>query len=74
MNPISVWIQKNKEWSIIHRCMSCGVLRTNRIAADDNEMMLFSLAASFMSQLPFPAEKAIHHIQALSQIKENENG
>ena len=70
MKPISIWVQENKEWSLIHRCMSCGIIRTNRIAADDNEMMLFSLAASFMSQLPFPADKAIDHIQALSLKKE----
>ena len=66
MQPISVWVQSNKEWSIIHRCTQCGVLRTNRVAADDNEMLLFTIAASMMSQLPFPAGKALEEIHRMS--------
>lgn len=45
MEPISVWVKPSKEWSIIHRCKNCGFIRTNRIAGDDNEMILFKLAA-----------------------------
>ena len=74
MTPISIWIQKNREWSVIHRCENCGVIRTNRIAADDNEMLLFTLAASFMTQLPFPASKAIENLQVYGRenVKEIE--
>lgn len=65
MTPISIWIQENKEWSLIHRCKNCGVIRTNRIAADDNELMLFTLAASHLSQLPFPPKKALMNLKHL---------
>jgi hypothetical protein len=74
MKPISIWIQKNREWSVIHRCNGCGIIRTNRIAADDNEMLLFTLAASFMSQLPFPAAKMINNLQNLSQHTTSKGG
>ncbi|MBN2508640.1 MAG: RNHCP domain-containing protein [Spirochaetales bacterium] len=67
MKPISIWIQDNGEWSVIHRCSKCGALKTNRIAADDNELLLFSLAASFLSQLPFPGHRILGHMQNYSQ-------
>ena len=42
MDPVSVWVRKNGEWAIIHRCRLCGTLSSNRIAADDNPAMLMS--------------------------------
>lgn len=44
MEPIGVWVRKNGEWAIIHRCRSCGKIVSNRIAADDNPMKLMALA------------------------------
>lgn len=44
MEPISVWVRKNGEWALIHRCKICGKLSSNRIAADDNPMKLMALA------------------------------
>lgn len=44
MEPIAVWVRKNGEWAIIHRCRICGKLSSNRIAADDNPMKLMALA------------------------------
>ena len=44
MEPISVWVRKNGEWAIIHRCKICGKISSNRIAADDNPMKLMALA------------------------------
>nr|WP_081941929.1 RNHCP domain-containing protein [Spirochaeta lutea] len=54
MEPIGIWVQRNKEWSIIHRCTACGFIRTNRIAGDDDENTLLRLAAHPLSALPFP--------------------
>lgn len=68
MQVISIWVQSNNEWSVIHKCIRCGILRANRIAADDNDLLLFTLAATPVSQLPFPAKKAIENLQALSQL------
>ncbi len=65
MEPIGIWVDKNKEWSLIHRCRKCGFIRINRIAPDDSEMLLFSLALKPMIQLPFPSEFL------LEQLKKN---
>ncbi len=54
MDPISVWVRKNGEWAIIHRCRSCGVLSSNRIAADDNPALLMSIAVKPLATPPFP--------------------
>lgn len=56
MEPIAVWVRKNGEWAIIHRCRICGALSSNRIAADDNPLKLMSLAVKPLSSPPFPIE------------------
>lgn len=57
MEPVAVWVRKNGEWAIIHRCKICGILSSNRIAADDNPMKLMSIAMKPVSLPPFPLEK-----------------
>ncbi|MCL2572704.1 MAG: RNHCP domain-containing protein [Defluviitaleaceae bacterium] len=54
MEPISVWVRKNGEWAIIHRCRSCGEISSNRIAADDNPTLLMSIAVKPLALPPFP--------------------
>lgn len=54
MDPICVWVRKNGEWAIIHRCRLCGVLSSNRIAADDNPTLLMSIAVKPLATPPFP--------------------
>ncbi|HOQ06389.1 MAG TPA: ribosome small subunit-dependent GTPase A [Clostridiales bacterium] len=54
MDPIGVWVRKNGEWAIIHRCRECGVLSSNRIAADDNPALLMSIAVRPLASPPFP--------------------
>ena len=44
MEPVAVWVRKNGEWAIIHRCRICGAMSSNRVAADDNPMMLMSIS------------------------------
>ena len=56
MDPIAVWVRRDGEWAIIHRCRSCGVLHSNRIAADDNPAKLLSLAVKPIAAPPFPLE------------------
>jgi ribosome biogenesis GTPase len=56
MEPVSVWVRKGGEWALIHRCRECGAMSSNRIAGDDNEMLLLSIAAQPMSKPPFPLE------------------
>ena len=57
MDPIGVWVRKNGEWAIIHRCRRCGHLSSNRVAADDNPMILMYIAMRPLSRPPFPLEK-----------------
>ncbi|WP_031558128.1 RNHCP domain-containing protein [Lachnospira multipara] len=57
MEPIGVWVRKNGEWALIHRCKICGALSSNRIAADDNPMKLMSIAMKPIANPPFPLER-----------------
>lgn len=57
MEPIAVWVRKNKEWALIHRCRRCGMLSSNRIAADDNPLLLLSIASRPVAIPPFPLER-----------------
>lgn len=57
MEPISVWVRKNGEWAIIHRCKRCGCLSSNRVAADDSPMKLMSIAMKPVAEPPFPIER-----------------
>lgn len=63
MDAIGVWVRKNGEWAVIHRCRSCGSLSSNRIAADDNPALLMSIAVKPLALPPFP----------LNQLEENFN-
>lgn len=57
MEPVAVWVRKGGEWAIIHRCKRCGVLHSNRVAADDNPMKLMSIAMKPLCEPPFPIER-----------------
>ena len=57
MDAIGVWVRKNGEWAVIHRCRRCGILHSNRAAADDNPMKLMSIAMKPVAFPPFPLER-----------------
>ncbi|MFT3785139.1 MAG: RNHCP domain-containing protein [Tepidisphaeraceae bacterium] len=56
MEPIAVWVRRDGEWAVVHRCGSCGCLKSNRIAADDEPWALMSLAAHAIARPPFPLD------------------
>lgn len=56
MEPVSVWVRKGGEWAVIHRCRRCGILHSNRVAADDSPLKLMSLAVRPLAEPPFPLE------------------
>lgn len=64
MDPIAVWVRKNGEWAIVHRCRRCGAMSSNRVAADDNPMKLMSIAMKPLCSPPFPIER-IRELTAL---------
>lgn len=53
MEPIAIWVRSD-EWVLLHRCKGCGVIHANRIAPDDNETLLLSLAARPLGRPAFP--------------------
>lgn len=57
MEPVSVWVRKDGEWAIIHRCRTCGAFSSNRIAADDNPALLMSIAVKPLAMTPFPLDR-----------------
>lgn len=57
MDPIGVWVMKNGEWSVIHRCRRCGHLSSNHVAPDDNPLKLISIAMHPIACPPFPIER-----------------
>ena len=57
MEPVAVCVQPNGEWSLLHRCRRCGMIRMNRIAGDDNEVLLVSMALRPLARPPFPLER-----------------
>lgn len=57
MEPIAVWVRRDGEWALIHRCQDCGALASNRIGADDNEALLLSLAVRALAQPPFSLDR-----------------
>lgn len=63
MEPIAVWVRKGGEWAVIHHCKRCGVLSSNRVAADDNPVKLMGIALKPLCEPTFPVER----IQALSE-------
>ena len=56
MEPIGVTVQRDGEWSLVHRCGSCSHVRLNRIAGDDNPLTLMQLAVKPLARPPFPLE------------------
>ncbi len=56
MKPIGIAIRDDDEWTLIHKCAGCGQLRTNRIAGDDHELSLLSLALRPLVRAPFPID------------------
>lgn len=43
MQPIGVFYRPKGEQMVVHSCLGCGVVRYNRIAADDNPIVLAEL-------------------------------
>lgn len=69
MKPIGIHVQTNGEWSVIHQCTRCGTVKINRIAYDDNELLLLSIAAEPLMSMPFPSKDILNTLRTLSMDK-----
>jgi hypothetical protein len=56
MEPIGVTAREDGEWALVHRCRTCATVHVNRIAGDDNPLMLMRLAVRPLARPPFPLE------------------
>ena len=54
MEPLAIVSREDGDWSILHRCTRCGKLNLNRALADDNPVLLTSLAVRPLASPPFP--------------------
>lgn len=43
MQPIALWQKADGELMILHRCQTCGMIKANRAAGDDNLLALQAL-------------------------------
>lgn len=57
MQPVAVWVRPDGEWTLLHRCSRCGQIRPNRIAGDDSEIVLLSLALQPLARPAFPLDR-----------------
>ena len=71
MEPISVWVRRNGEWAIIHRCVICGKMSSNRTAADDNPMKLMAFA---MRPFGSPAVSGEHVKNMVASMEDRTEG
>lgn len=56
MEPIAVCARADGEWALVHRCGACTTIHVNRIAGDDNPLILMQLAVRPLAAPPFPLE------------------
>lgn len=56
MEPIAISVRGKGEWVIIHRCLGCGDLKSNRAAGDDSPLLLLRLAVRPLAMPPFPLD------------------
>jgi len=56
MEPVAIWAKNEGEWSVIHRCVKCGFIRTNRISGDDSRDCLISTVLKPALNPPFPLD------------------
>ncbi|MDV8003504.1 MULTISPECIES: RNHCP domain-containing protein [unclassified Rhodococcus (in: high G+C Gram-positive bacteria)] len=44
MAALSLTVRHDGEWMLVHQCLECNTLKVNRIAGDDNALVLLRLA------------------------------
>ncbi|AHH95272.1 RNHCP domain-containing protein [Kutzneria viridogrisea] len=54
MTALSLSVRGDGEWVLIHHCLSCGELSANRVAGDDNALVLVQLALRPLSDSRMP--------------------
>lgn len=74
MEPVAIAVRYKGEWALVHRCARCGQIRLNRIAGDDNELALMSLAVRPLAQPAFPLSGLAAGTQHMTTLPSEETG
>ena len=69
MEPIAISSQRDGEWALIHRCRACGEIKSNRIAGDDDTILLLCLALKPLTNTPFPMDQV--QLEAMAKYRES---
>ncbi|WP_431958196.1 RNHCP domain-containing protein [Nocardia lijiangensis] len=56
MAPLSIAVQRNGSWALVHRCTRCHELSLHPVCGDDNQLILMRLAVRPLAEPPFPLE------------------
>jgi hypothetical protein len=57
MEPVGISSRRDGEWAVVHSCRGCRTVHLNRIAGDDNPLMLMQLAVRPLATPPFPLDR-----------------
>lgn len=50
MKPVGLTCKKDGELMVVHSCLNCGKIVSNRIAGDDNTYVITSLLDNYVNQ------------------------
>lgn len=51
MDPIGAWQRAEGELALLHRCRRCGMIRSNRVAGDDDLLSVLNAVRALLSAL-----------------------
>lgn len=66
MEPVGIWVRPDGEWALLHSCRTCGLIRANRIAGDDDNRALLALALTPLTRPAFPLDN-VHPLSMTRQ-------
>ncbi len=52
MAALCLSVRQDGEWMLVHQCVECNTLKVNRIAGDDNVLVLLRLALRPLADPP----------------------
>ncbi|MEV5594724.1 RNHCP domain-containing protein [Streptomyces sp. NPDC052496] len=59
MRALCLTTRQDGEWLLVHQCLACGALSTNRTAGDDNALTLLRLAVRPLADTGMPVRALI---------------
>ncbi len=57
LEPVSIYVDEDGDWSIVHRCKLCSDIILSPVSDKDSPIKLMSIAAKPLATPPFPIER-----------------